>query len=60
MSGHGADPILLNKKINIGRPEHSITPHPLRPTTFHFYLTLLHLPHPHRSGRHMCITRYQS
>ena len=29
MSGHGANPIFFNKKIEIGRPEHSLTPpHP--------------------------------
>ena len=28
MSGHGANPIFFNKKIKIGRPEHSLTPHP--------------------------------
>ena len=26
MSGHGANPIFFNKKIKIGRPEHSLTP----------------------------------
>ena len=29
----------LIKKIKIGRPEHSLTPAPLRPITSHFYLT---------------------
>ena len=29
MSGHGANPIFFNNKIKIGRPEHSLTPHPL-------------------------------
>ena len=55
MSGHGGSPIFFNKKIKIGRPEHSLTPHPLRPITSHFCLT----PHPSsppQSGRHMCIT----
>ena len=28
MSGHGANPIFFNKKIKIGRPENSLTPHP--------------------------------
>ena len=28
MSGHGGNPIFFNKKIKIGRPEHSSTPHP--------------------------------
>ena len=40
MSGHGANPILSNKKIKIGRPEHSLTPHPLGPITSPFYLPL--------------------
>ena len=39
MSGHGRNPIFVNKKIKIGRPEHSLTPHPLRPITSHFCLT---------------------
>ena len=52
MSGHGANPIFSNKKIKIGRPEHSLTPTPLRPITSHFYLK----PPPPQSGRHMCIT----
>ena len=28
MSGHGANPIFFNKKIKIGRPEHSLNPQP--------------------------------
>ena len=28
MSGHGGNPIFFNKKIKIGRPEHSLTLHP--------------------------------
>ena len=40
----GGNPIFFNKKINIGRPEHSLTPHPLHPITSHFCLTP---PHPH-------------
>ena len=28
MSGHGGNPIFFNKKRKIGRPEHSLTPHP--------------------------------
>ena len=28
MSSHGANPIFFNKKIKIGRREHSLTPHP--------------------------------
>ena len=52
MSSHGANPILFNKKkTKIGRPEHSLIPHSLRPITSHFYLTP-----PPQSGRHMCIT----
>ena len=31
MSGHGANPVFFNKKIKIGRSEHSLTP--LRPIT---------------------------
>ena len=38
MSGHGANPIFFNKK-NKDRPEHSLPLTPLRPITFHFYLT---------------------
>ena len=32
MSGHGENPIFFNKKIKIGRPEHSLT---LHPPTYH-------------------------
>ena len=28
MSRHGGNPIFFNEKIKIGRPEHSLTPHP--------------------------------
>ena len=28
MFGHGANPIFFDKKIKIGRPEHSLTPYP--------------------------------
>ena len=45
MPGHGEYPIFVNK-IKIGRPEHSLTPpppHPLRPITSHFYLSLVYL-----------------
>ena len=38
MSGDGTNPISLIKKIKIGRPKHSLSPHPLRPITFHFCL----------------------
>ena len=27
MSGHGANQIFFNKKVRIGRPEHSLSPH---------------------------------
>ena len=37
MSGHGANSIFFNKKIKTGRPEHFLSPHPLHPTTSHFY-----------------------
>ena len=52
MSGHGHDPIFFNKKIKIGRPEHSLNPQPLRPITSHFCLTP---PPPAQSERHTCI-----
>ena len=56
MSDHGPNPIFFNKIIKIGHPEHSLTPHPLRPITSHFCLSP---PPPSlQSGRHMCITRY--
>ena len=29
ISGHGTNSILFNKKIKVGRPEHSLTPHTL-------------------------------
>ena len=52
MSGHDQNSIFFNnKKIKIGRPEHSLTPTPLRPITSHFCLT----PYPPQR-RHMCIT----
>ena len=31
----------LIKQIKIGRPEHWLIPHPLRPVTSHFYLNTL-------------------
>ena len=43
----------LIKRIKIGRPEHSLIPHPLRPKTSRFYLPP---PPPPQSERHMCIT----
>ena len=55
MSGHGTNPIFFNEKeIKIGRPQYSLTPHPLRSITSHFYLNLS--PPPPQSGGHMCIT----
>ena len=41
MSGHDPNPIFFNnEKIKTGRPEYSLTPHPLHPITSHFCLTL--------------------
>ena len=60
MSGHGANPIFFNKKIKIGRPEHSLTPHPPTSNNLSFLPypppTPPHPPPPRQSGRHMCIT----
>ena len=40
MSGHDPNPIFFNnEKIKTGRPEYSLTPHPLHPITSHFCLT---------------------
>ena len=36
ISGHGPNPIFFNEKLKIGRPEHSVTPDPIRPITSHF------------------------
>ena len=42
MSGHGPNQFsLLKKNIKVGRPEHSLTPYPLRPITSHVCLTPL-------------------
>ena len=49
-SGHGGNPVFFNKKIKIGRPEHSLTPTPLRPINLIFPYT------PPQSGHHTCIT----
>ena len=39
MSGHGGNPIFFNKKIKIGRPEHSLTaPHPPTSDSISFLL----------------------
>ena len=44
MSGHGANPIFINTKIKIRRPEYSLNPHPA-PTSDS--ISFLHyLPHP--------------
>ena len=43
ISGHGANPIFFNKKIKIGRPEHSLAPHPPSFDTISF------LPYPYLS-----------
>ena len=43
----------LIKEIKIKRPEHSLTPQPIRPITSRF--TIIHHSPP-QSGRHMCIT----
>ena len=52
MSSHGANPNFFNKKkTKIGRPEHSLTPHPLTSDKISFLL----YPNPPQSGRHMCI-----
>ena len=54
MSGHDPNPIFFNnKKMKIGRPEHSLTPHPSASDNISF---LPYPPTPHQSGRHMCIT----
>ena len=47
MSGHDPNPIFFNnEKIKTGRPEYSLTPHPLHPITSHFCLTLPPPLHP--------------
>ena len=43
----------LIKKIKIGRPEHSLTPHPPTSDTFHFCLPSTPYPTP-QSGRQVC------
>ena len=43
----------LIKKIKIGRPEHSLTPHPPTSDNISFLLTLHPLPTP-QSGRQVC------
>ena len=39
MSGNGANPVFFNKKKNIGRAEHLLSPTLLRLITSHFYFT---------------------
>ena len=56
-SGYDTNPIFFGKIIKIGRPEHSLTLHPLRPITSNFCLTPLPPTLP-QSGRHICITPY--
>ena len=51
----GANTLFFNKKIKIGRAEHSITPHPHTSDNISF----LPYPEPPRSGRHMCIITFQ-
>ena len=50
MSGHGTNPIFFNKKIKIGRPKHSLSPHLLRLLKSHFYLPRPTPDHPNQSG----------
>ena len=57
MSGHGGNPIFFNKKIKIGRPEHSLTPPP--PTSDNISFLPYPPPLPLQSGRHLCITPIQ-
>ena len=47
-SGHDQIQFSSIKKVNIGRPEHSLTPQPLSSITYHFCL--------YQSGRHTSIT----
>ena len=55
MSCHGANPILFNKKIKIGRPEHLLSPPP--PTSNNIsFLPYPRPPIPPQYGLHMCIT----
>ena len=44
MSAHRANPIFINKKIKIGRPEHSLIPHP--PTSDNISFLPYRLPPP--------------
>ena len=55
ISGHGANPIFFNKKIKIGRLEHSLAPH--SPSTSDNISFLPYPPPcPPQIGPHMCIT----
>ena len=63
MSGHGANPIFFNKKIKIGHPEHSLTPHTPTSNNISFLPPPPHPPLPPRntspqSVRRMCTTLY--
>ena len=49
---HGSNPIFFNKKKQIGRPEHSLTPPPPKSDNISF---LPYAPTPLQSGRHMSI-----
>ena len=56
VSGHRANPILFNRKIKIGRPEHLLpttAPH-TRSRTSPFYF--IPQPLPLQSGSHMCFS----
>ena len=48
----------LIKKVKIGRPEHSLTPHPATSDNISFFPCPSPPPPPPQSGRHMCITPY--
>ena len=53
-SAHGANPVFFNKKNEFWTSRTLATPHPIRPTTYHFSLAAP--PPPPQSGRHMYIT----
>ena len=42
MSGHGGNPIFFDKKIKIGRPEHSLTLHPPKSDDISFLSSLIY------------------
>ena len=58
LAGHCLNPIFFNKKIKIGRPKYSLSPHPSTSITSHFCLNCPPFPPPPQSGCHMCITTY--